>query len=420
MTTSNNESSAFYLEEQEQSGGARIKIIGVGGGGGNAVNTMISCGFSGVDFIVANTDKQDLVRNLAPIKIQLGRVTTQGLGAGGDPEVGRTAALEDEEVVKGYLHGADMVFITAGMGGGTGTGAAPIIAKVARAAGILTIGVVTKPFLFEGLKRQQKADDGLEELRKYVDTLITIPNERLKNVMSKDVSGPECFRKVDEVLLQAVKGISDLVNKTGYINLDFADIKATMQNSRGVALVGIGHGAGDNMARKAANSAMSSPLLGNININGASGLILNITSGSRLPLDEIINTAEYVKAAAGEKANVMFGWVIDNEIGDEIRLTIVATGISGETIEQPIQTIAKKVEVFGTQIQRPVFKTKHHETHTDVNSNGNGNLGLFDTSRNDNKKTAYSSEPLDADDDYDTPAITKKQIKEAGASSENN
>lgn len=397
MTISNN-GSTFYLDDIDASS-ARIKVVGVGGGGGNAVNTMISSGFSGVDFMVANTDRQDLARNLAPVKIQLGKVTTKGLGAGGDPEVGRVSASEDEAVIRGYLTGADMVFITAGMGGGTGTGAAPVIAKVAREAGILTIAVVTKPFLFEGLKRQDKAEAGLEELRKYVDTLITIPNERIKNIMSKDISGPECFRKVDEVLLQAVKGISDLVSKTGYINLDFADIKATIKNSRGVALVGIGKGVGDNMARKAANTAMSSPLLGNININGASGLILNITSGSRLPLEEIINTAEYVKKAAGESANVMFGWVIDDSIGDEIRLTIVATGISGETIDQPVIQQQKTFNVEPVT-HRPSMRNKHHDVPGEAPISGN----LFDSP----SVEKYHTEPVDMDD-LDTPAfITRK------------
>jgi cell division protein FtsZ len=388
MTTSNLNDSSFYLEE-DQAFGARIKIIGVGGGGGNAVNTMMKSNFTGVDFIVANTDKQDLNRSLAPAKVQLGRVTTKGLGAGGDPEVGKVAALEDEDAIKGYIKGADMVFITAGMGGGTGTGAAPIIAKIARDAGILTIAVVTKPFLFEGLKRKQKAEEGLEDIRKYVDTLITIPNERLKNIMSKDISGPECFKMVDEVLLQSVRGISDLVNKTGYINLDFADIKATMKNSRGVAMVGIGSGSGDNMAKKAANSAMSSHLLGSMNINGASGLILNITSGSKVPLDEIISTAEFVKSAAGENANVMFGWVIDDEIGNEIRLTIVATGISGETIDQPQAQKITKPEV---QPGKSLLRTKTHNTSVDTST-----ANLFETL------------PADADDD--TPAWVRKHGK---------
>ncbi len=395
MTTSNN-GSTFYLEDLDTTG-ARIKVIGVGGGGGNAINTMISSNFSGVDFIVANTDRQDLARSLAPSKIQLGKVTTKGLGAGGDPEVGRVSASEDETVIREYLRGADMVFITAGMGGGTGTGAAPIIAKTARDAGILTIAVVTKPFLFEGIKRQEKADAGLEELRKYVDTLIAIPNERIKNVMSKDISGPECFRKVDEVLLQAVKGISDLVNKTGYINLDFADIKATIKNSRGVALVGIGRGAGDNMAKKAAHSAMSSPLLGSININGASGLILNITSGSRLPLNEIINTAECVKSAAGENANVMFGWVIDDQIGDEIILTIVATGISGDTIEKPVVIQQQKSSRPEPQMaHKPLLRAKSHESTANE-------ANLFDSP----SASKYHTDPVDMDD-LDTPAYIKK------------
>ena len=417
MSTSKENNSAFFIEEQENVGGARIKVIGAGGGGGNAVNTMIISKFGNVDFIAVNTDKQALNKSLAPIKIQIGKVTTEGLGAGGDPEKGRLAALEDEETIKSHIKGADMVFITAGMGGGTGTGSAPIIAKAARECGVLNIAVVTKPFLFEGKKRQEKAEEGLEELRKYVDTLITIPNERLKNVMSTSICGQECFRKVDEVLLQAVKGISDLVNKTGYINLDFADIKATMQGSRGIAIVGIGHGTGDNMARKAADSAMRSPLLGNMNINGASGLILNITASSRIPLNEIINTAEYVKNAAGESANVMFGWVIDDEIGDEIRLTIVATGISAETIESAVRPVEqpKQTTVHPKRMTLEDFKKRHTTSYVSSNTESRG---LFDTMNDHSSKSSkYNAEPVDYDD-TDTPSWLKKQNKDSGLATE--
>lgn len=308
--------------------GARIKIVGVGGGGSNAVSTMIASGFSGVDFVVANTDKQCLEKNKAPFKIQLGERTTRGLGAGGNPDVGKAAAIEDEEMIKTILGDADMIFITAGMGGGTGTGAAPVIAKIARDLGALTVGVVTKPFLFEGKKRQKQSEAGLEELRKYVDTLITIPNERLRSIIGKETSFVEAFKKVDEVLLHAVRGISDLVNKSGYINLDFADIKSVMKNSRGVAVVGLGSGAGDNKARKAAAAALTSPLLGNIKIEGATGIILNITIGPDMPMDDVMTGAAYVTEAAGENVDVKFGVVTDAEMGNEIRMTVVATGFS--------------------------------------------------------------------------------------------
>ncbi|MEI6092121.1 MAG: cell division protein FtsZ [bacterium] len=308
--------------------GARIKVVGVGGGGSNAITTMISSGLSGVEFVVANTDKQSLERSKAPFKIQLGERTTRGLGAGGNPEIGKASAIEDEDMIRAVLEDADMIFITAGMGGGTGTGAAPIIAKIARDLGALTVGVVTKPFLFEGKKRQKQAEVGLEEIRKYVDTLITIPNERIRAIIGRETSFVDAFKKVDEVLLHSVRGISDLINKSGYINLDFADIKSIMKNNRGVALVGLGSGTGEDKAKKAANQAMTSPLLGNIKIDGATGLILNITIGPNMPMEDVMKGASYITQAAGENADVKFGVVTDDDMGDEIRMTVVATGFS--------------------------------------------------------------------------------------------
>ncbi|MFH1224139.1 MAG: cell division protein FtsZ [Pseudomonadota bacterium] len=317
----------FELDDQVVMG-ARIKIIGVGGGGGNAINTMIASGFGGVDFIAANTDKQCLERNKAPIKVQLGKQLTKGLGAGGNPDTGRKAACEDEEHIKQLLTDSDMVFITAGMGGGTGTGAAPVIARISREVGALTIGVVTRPFIVEGVKRQKQAELGLDELKKYVDTLIIIPNERLLGIIDHNTSQESGFKKVDEVLLHAVRGISDLINKPGHINLDFADIKSIMKNSNGVALVGIGSGTGEDRAKKAARNAITSPLLGNLKISGASGLIVNITAGPNLPLKEIIEAAGYIKDAAGSTAEVKLGVVSDESLANEIRMTVVATGIS--------------------------------------------------------------------------------------------
>ena len=308
--------------------GARIKVVGVGGGGGNAISTMIASGLSGVEFVVANTDKQCLEKSKAPFKIQIGERTTKGLGAGGNPEIGREAAIEDEEMIRAVLDGADMIFITAGMGGGTGTGAAPIIAKIARDIGALTVGVVTKPFLFEGKKRQKQAEVGLEEIKKYVDTLITIPNERVKSIIDSNTTLIDAFKKVDNVLLHAVKGISDLINKSGYINLDFADIKSVMKNNRGVALVGLGSGTGEDKARKASNQAMTSPLLGNIRIESATGLILNITIGANVPMEDVMKAATYITDAVGEDAEVKFGVVTDEDMGDEMRMTVVATGFS--------------------------------------------------------------------------------------------
>ncbi len=306
--------------------GASIKVLGAGGGGGNAINTMIAAGFTGVQFIAANTDKQALASNSAPVRIQLGKELTSGLGAGGNPEVGRSAAIEDTETIKTALNGSDMVFITAGMGGGTGTGAAPIIAGIAREMGILTFAVVTTPFFVEGVKRQRQAESGIEELKKYVDTLIIIPNERLLNIVGQE-SLEDSFKKVDHVLLQAVRGVSDLINKTGQMNLDFADIKSVMKNSKGVAIVGIGSAAGEDRAKKAAKAAITSPLLGNLKIDGATGLIVNITAGSNISLKEIIDAVSYIKESAGGNADVKMGVVKDESLANEVRMTVVATGI---------------------------------------------------------------------------------------------
>ena len=316
----------FEDDVQQHVVGASIKVVGAGGGGGNALNTMIASGFTGVTFIAANTDKQALASNSASVKIQLGKELTSGLGAGGNPDVGRSAALEDAEAIKNTLDGSDMVFITAGMGGGTGTGAAPIIAGIAREMGILTVAVVTTPFFVEGVKRQRQAESGLEELRKYVDTLIIIPNERLLNIVGQE-SLEDSFKKVDNVLLQAVRGVSDLINKTGQMNLDFADIKSVMKNSKGVAIVGIGSAAGDDRAKKAAKAAITSPLLGNMKIEGATGLIVNITAGSNIALKEIIDAVTYIKECAGGNADVKMGVVKDESLANEVRMTVVATGI---------------------------------------------------------------------------------------------
>jgi cell division protein FtsZ len=308
--------------------GANIKLVGLGGGGGNAINTMIKMGLEGVEFIAANTDKQSLEANNAQSKVQLGTKTTKGLGAGGNPDIGKASALEDQDILKNVLSGADMVFITAGMGGGTGTGSAPVVAKIARDLGALTIGVVTKPFMFEGKKRQKQAELGIEELNKYVDTLITIPNERLKKTIGQDTPYVEAFKKVDEILLYAVKGISDLINKSGHINLDFADIRTIIKNNKGMAFVGIGEGTGENKAVKAAVAAMTSPVLGDIKITKATGLILNVTINPNIPMSDVTKTIDYVTKEAGDDIEVKFGVVTDTDMGDEIKVTIVATGFS--------------------------------------------------------------------------------------------
>ncbi len=312
--------------------GAKIKVIGVGGSGGNAINTMIRMGLSGVEFIAANTDRQALEANLAPTKIQLGSELTKGLGAGANPEVGRKAALEDYAKISELLAGADMVFVTAGMGGGTGTGAAPIIAKIAKEVGALTVGVVTKPFTFEGRKRTRSAGQGILSLRENVDSLITIPNQRLLAVSGHNLSMLDAFKKADEVLLNAVQGISDLINTAGLVNTDFADVKTIMQN-KGLALMGIGYGEGDRRAVEAASTAITSPLLEDVSINGAIGIIVNITGSSTMSIHEVNEAMMHIQEAADEEAEIIFGTVIDESMNDRIKVTVIATGLMTKDLE---------------------------------------------------------------------------------------
>jgi cell division protein FtsZ len=305
--------------------GAKIKVIGVGGGGGNAVNTMIRSNLEGVDFICTNTDIQALRFSLAPTKIQVGKELTKGLGAGADPDIGRDAALEDRHEIQAVLEGADMVFITAGMGGGTGTGGAAVIAQIARELGALTVAVVTKPFGFEGKRRRKQAELGIARLRESVDTLITIPNKRLLEVAAPDLSMVNAFRMADEVLVNAVKGISDIINIPGTVNVDFADVK-TVMSCMGQALMGIGGAEGENRASLAAQQAIKSPLLEDIDIEGATGILLNITAGENVTLMEVNEACSVVQEAAHEDANFIFGAVIDESLGDEMRVTVIATG----------------------------------------------------------------------------------------------
>ena len=308
---------------------ARIKAIGVGGGGGNAINTMISAGLSGVDFIVANTDSQAITASSASVKIQLGEKITKGLGAGANPEIGRQAALEDKDRIRDYLDGSDMVFVTAGMGGGTGTGGAPIIASVAREIGALTVGVVTKPFMFEGKIRNRQAEDGIRELKENVDTLIVIPNQRLLGVAEKGTSLLDTFKLADGILLQAVRGISDLIVTPGLINLDFADVRTVMAEM-GMALMGMASATGENRAVEAAQNAISSPLLEDVSIQGARGVLINITGGTDLSLYEVNEAATMIQSEADEEANIIFGAVIDERVKEEIRITVIATGFGGQ------------------------------------------------------------------------------------------
>ena len=305
--------------------GARIKVIGAGGCGGNAVNHMINVGLRNVDFIAVNTDIQALQNNHAPLRLQIGDEITRGRGTGGDPEIGRKAALEDEERIREILSEAEMVFVTAGMGGGTGTGSAPVIARIARELGALTVGVVTKPFQFEGRRRMTQAEEGLRELKNAVDTLITIPNQRLLSVASKNTSLRESFQKADDVLLQAVRGISELVTVHGLINLDFADVRSIMAEM-GMAMMGAATASGENRAVEAATRAISSPLLEDVSIKGARGLLINVTGGSDMALYEVNEAASLIQEEAHEDANIIFGAVIDDAMSDEIRVTVIATG----------------------------------------------------------------------------------------------
>src|SRR3990170_4765503 len=304
------------FELDEERGGAKIKVIGLGGGGSNAVNRMMAAPFTGVEFIIANTDVQALRASPALTKIQLGARLTNGLGAGSDPEIGRNAAQEDREQIKQILQGADMVFVTAGLGGGTGTGSAPVVAAVAKELGILTVAVVTKPFSFEGRRRAQQAEAGLGELRSVVDTLITIPNERLLAVVDRGT-----------VLLQAVQGISDLILVPGLINLDFADVR-TIMSGMGMALMGAGTGKGEHRALDAAQKAVASPLLDETSIDGARGILINFTGGPDLSIHEVVEAAKIVQEAAHEDANIIFGAVIDESLHDEVRITVIATGFA--------------------------------------------------------------------------------------------
>ncbi len=325
--------------------GARIKVIGVGGGGGNAINTMVSARLDGVEFIAANTDVQALAANKAQLKIQIGKAASRGLGAGANPDRGREAALEARDAIAEALSGSDMVFVTAGMGGGTGTGGAPIVADVAKQSGALTVGVVTKPFLFEGNKRRKQAEQGLAELKAAVDTLIVIPNQRLISVAGENVSLADAFKRADEVLLHAVQGISDIITVHGLVNVDFADVR-TIMCEQGMALMGTGRAAGERRAVEAMQAAISSPLLEDVSLDGAMGLLVNITGGPSLTLYEVNEAVSMAQTAADPEANIIFGSVVDERMGDEVKITVIATGFAQK--EVPIRLVQK------VQVQVPM------------------------------------------------------------------
>jgi cell division protein FtsZ len=321
------EENMFTYVDTEKS--AKIKVIGVGGAGGNAINNMIASNLQGVKFIAANTDAQALEISRAAVKIQLGEKLTEGLGAGANPQIGRDAALETEAALRSALEGSHMIFITAGFGGGTGTGAAPVIAEICKDLGALTVAVVTKPFSFEGKKRSRLAEEGIEELRRVVDTAITIPNDRLRGLAPKKATLMDMFMRADEILLHSVKGITDLIMMPGVVNLDFADVRTTMSKA-GMAIMGIGIAAGENRAVEAAEKAISHPLLEDIPIAGAKGVLMNITSTSDMEFEEVAEASEYIHNEVGEDAEIFWGTAVDDSLGDEMRVTVIATGIGAE------------------------------------------------------------------------------------------
>jgi len=324
----------FTYVDKEKS--AKIKVIGVGGAGGNAINNMIASNLQGVKFIAANTDAQALEISKAPVRIQLGENITEGLGAGANPQVGRDAALENEEAIRQALADSHMVFITAGFGGGTGSGAAPVIAEISKDLGALTVAVVTRPFSFEGKKRAKVADEAIESLKKVVDTAITIPNDRLRGLASKKATLMEMFVKADEILLHSVKGITDLIMMPGVVNLDFADVRTTMSKA-GMALMGIGIASGENRAVEAAEKAISHPLLEDVPIKGAKGVLMNITATSDMEFEEVAEASEFIHNEVGDEAEIFWGTSIDDSLGDEMRVTVIATGIGQEPVkEEPL------------------------------------------------------------------------------------
>jgi cell division protein FtsZ len=385
MQTDRTRRPLFELEAVPQA--AKIKVIGLGGGGGNAVSRMMAADFTGVEFIVANTDMQALRASPAPMKIQLGSKLTQGLGAGSNPEVGRDAALEDPETITRLLEGADMVFITAGLGGGTGTGAAPVVASLAKDLGILTVAVVTKPFTFEGRKRALQAEAGMDALRGVVDTLITIPNQRLLSVVDRGTPLLEAFKVADTVLQQAVQGISDLILVPGLVNLDFADVR-TIMSGMGMAMMGTGVGHGEHRALDAAQKAVASPLLDDTSIDGAKGILINFTGGPDLAIHELEEAARIVQEAAHEEANIIFGAVIDPNIGDEVRMTVIATGFAERKQEIPSSRVVDLPRAVRPGAQPGAAAAWRRRLAADVR--------------------AETDDPL-ADADYDVPAFLRKQ-----------
>ncbi|MBF0358586.1 MAG: cell division protein FtsZ [Magnetococcales bacterium] len=386
---------------------ARIKVIGVGGGGGNAINNMIQSQLEGVEFIVANTDAQALARNLAPVRVQIGEGVTRGLGAGAKPEIGMRAAEESRDHLQELFTGADMVFITAGMGGGTGTGAAPIIASVAKEMGILTVAVVTKPFSFEGKRRLKLADEGLALLRDQVDTVITIPNQKLLSIVGKNTTILDAFRKADDVLQQAVRGITDLITIPGLINVDFADVR-TIMDEMGQAMMGAAESTGDTRALDAATNAISSPLLDDVSIHGAKGVLINITGGYNLALQEVDEAATVIRDMAHEDANIVFGAVLDESMEDSVRVTVVATGIgSAETVAFPNKSTSRS-HSRGANRQQPLAAV------SDSNENDRPSKGKQAGKKrrgvNNSRFEGQSLDDINQLDSFDVPTFLRRQM----------
>ncbi|MFO7784045.1 MAG: cell division protein FtsZ [Thermodesulfobacteriota bacterium] len=381
-----------FVEEKANGYSAKIKVIGIGGAGGNAINNMISAKLRGVDFVTANTDSQDLERSACSSKVQLGSELTRGLGAGSDPEIGQAAAEESVNDIRESAEGADMVFITAGMGGGTGTGAAPVVARECREAGSLTVAVVTKPFKFEGDKRMRRALEGVENLKQEVDTLIIIPNERLKSVGTKTSTVKELFVRADEVLMNAVRGISDLINSTGFMNLDFADVKKVMAQM-GTAIMGTGRAGGEGRAMEAAREAINSPLLEDISISGARGLLMNLTGPSDMTMEEVDEAFTYVKGEVDEGAEIFSGLVFDESMGDEVQMTVIATGIDREQYSKVIRLGDRLTERSGGL--RDASAEEAGEAWTVRTGTG----------------SAFSGNDLD-DDNLDIPAFMRAKVEE--------
>jgi len=364
----------IYIKPIDKTAGARIKVIGIGGGGGNAINTMVDDNLQNVELIAANTDRQVLLNSKTLNKIQLGKKLTKGLGAGGVPRVGRDAANEDYELIKNMISNSDMLFITAGMGGGTGTGAAPVVAEIAKKLNILTVGVVTKPFDFELEKKRKIAEEGIKELKKYVDTLIVVSNEKIFSTLNENIPIEESFKYVDKILLQGIKGITSIINDAGYMNIDFADIRTVMKD-KGYALMGLGFARGDNKAVKAVQEAICSPLLDNVSINGATGLIINITSGPNLSHREFSDAINEVSKLIDKNAEVKSGFVIDNNMQDQVKATIIATG----------------------------FKT--NESKLSIREDKFNTSNLFDIDSDNNTNNNFS------EDDFEFPSFMLKQAK---------